>query len=138
MVNEIFYRGVVGNKFNQGLITCLPKEDKPRCYLKNWRPISLLNVSYKLLTSILARRLKKVLPLLVGEEQRGFMRGRSISDCTRMIYDLMHLCEERKLKGLMILIDFEKAFDSIDWSFMKKVLEKVGLAKSFIKCLNSL
>ena len=58
----------------QGIITFLPKGDKPREYIKNWRPISLLNVDYKLLSGILAMRMKKVLPKIIGDQQMGYFK----------------------------------------------------------------
>ena len=63
---------------NQGIITCLPKPNKSPFYLKNWRPISLLNVIYKLASSVIASRLKKVLHKLIHEDQKGFIAGRFI------------------------------------------------------------
>ena len=57
----------------EGIIICIPKGDKPREYLKSWRPISLLNVVYKIATSCIAERMKKVLPTLINEDHTGFM-----------------------------------------------------------------
>ena len=63
-----------------GIITCIPKSNKDRQYLKNWRPISLLNFSFKLASACLANRLKNVLPELVSKDQTGFMTGRYIGE----------------------------------------------------------
>ena len=57
----------------QGIITLLPKGDNPLAYIKNWRPISLLNVDYKLFSGILAMRMKKVLPKIIGDQQKRFL-----------------------------------------------------------------
>ena len=70
----------------QGIITCLPKPNKSRFYLKNWRPISLLNVIYKLASSVIASRLKKVLHKLMHEDQKDFIAGRFIGENIRLIY----------------------------------------------------
>jgi hypothetical protein len=59
----------------QGLITCLPKEGKPKHLLKNWRPISLLNVDYKIGSPYIAQRLKTVLKKLISNRQTGFQKG---------------------------------------------------------------
>ena len=64
----------------QGIITCLPKPNKSPFYLKNWQPISLLHVIYKLASSVIASRLKNVLHKLIHEDQKGFIAGRFIGE----------------------------------------------------------
>ena len=59
-----------------GVISIIPKGDKPRNLLRNWRPISLLNVSYKLASACITNRIGSVLPHLISYEQNGFMKGR--------------------------------------------------------------
>ena len=115
----------------QGVITILPKGDKPREFLKNWRPISLLNVSYKILSSILAERMKTVLSKLIHTDQKGFMSGRYISDNTRIIYDILQTTKEKNIPGMLLLVDFEKAFDSISWNFMYKCLNFFGFGQTY-------
>ena len=72
----------------------------------------------------MANRLKTVLHYLISESQCGFMQGRYIGEVTRLIYDIMNYTEKNKIDGLLMLIDFEKAFDSISWSFMFNVLPR--------------
>ena len=96
---------------------------------KNWRPISLLNVVYKTATSCIAERMKKVLPTLITEDQTGFMANRYIGNNTKLIYDLINYCNTNRLAGLLLCIDFEKAFDSPDWTFMLKVIKAFGFQK---------
>ena len=72
------------------IINCLPKGNKPREFLKNWRPISLLSVLYKLASSAIANRLKTALEILICKAQTGFLKGRYIGDTTRLVYDIMH------------------------------------------------
>ena len=105
---------------------CIPKGYKPKEYIKNWRPISLLNVVYKLGSSCIANRLKKALPSLINEDQTGFMSNRYMEDNIRLIYDLIYYLNYNNLPGLLICIDFEKAFNSVDWNFMMKVLKAFG------------
>ena len=73
------------------VITCLPKQNKSREYLKNWRPISLLNVVYKIASSSIANRLKTVLNDIISKTQNGFLDGRYIGESTRIVYDIMQL-----------------------------------------------
>lgn len=107
----------------RGIITCVPKGDKPRQYMKNWRPISLLNTIYKLGSSCIAERLKSILSLLINNDQTRFIPGRYIGENTRLIYDILLYIEEHDIPGILLLIDFEKAFDSISWSFIESVLD---------------
>ena len=107
----------------QGVITCIPKEDKPRQYIKNWRPISLLNTAYKIASACIANRLKTVLPKIIHDCQTGFLKGRYIGENIRMIYDTIQYAEKEHIPGLLLMIDFQKAFDSVSWSFIQKSLE---------------
>ncbi len=116
------HKGELSITQKQGVISIIPKGDKPREFLKNWRPISLLNVSYKMLSGCIAQRIKKVLDGLIHENQKGFLKNRYIGENTRLVYDLMQLMEEKNLPGLLLLIDFEKAFDSVSWNFIDKTL----------------
>ena len=67
----------------EGVIVCLTKPNKPKQYLKNWRPISLLNTIYKLGSGCIANRIKLVLPELINGDQTWFIPGRNISENTR-------------------------------------------------------
>jgi hypothetical protein len=83
----------------------------------------LLNVSYKIASSCIAERLKNVLPTIVHECQNGFLKGRFIGDNIRQMYDVMTYTENENIPGLLFMIDFEKAFDSVSWSFLHKALD---------------
>lgn len=122
-VNESFAEGELSISQKQGVITCLPKGNKDKTLLKNWRPISLLNVSYKITSACIAKRLKSVLPAIIDEDQTGFLPGRFIGENTRLLYDLLFYTEKQQIPGMLLLIDFEKAFDSVDWSFLLSVLD---------------
>ena len=87
---EGFKFGKMSITQREGIITCIPKGDKPREFLKNWRPISLLNVVYKIGSSCIANRIKGVLPDLIHEDQTGFVPGRYIGDNLRLLYDIMY------------------------------------------------
>jgi hypothetical protein len=101
-------------------ITLLPKGDKPKQYLKNWRPITLLNTVYKIASECIATRFKRYLDKIINPDQTGFLPNRYIGENTRLIYDIMHYTEEEDIPGLLLLIDFEKAFDTVSWNFIEK------------------
>ena len=103
-------------------IKLIEKKGKDKMHIKNWRPISLLNVDAKIASKALAKRLETVLPLIIHENQCAYVKGRSIFDCTRIIDDIMFYTKENNLSGLLLAIDFEKAFDSLDWTFLNKAL----------------
>ena len=132
-INFGFSSGLLSITQRQGVISCIPKENKPKQYLKNWRPISLLNTTYKIATTCISNRLKTVLPNLIHSDQRGFMKGRYIGENVRLIYDILSYTNSHNVPGLLLFIDFEKAFDSIAWSFIFKVLKFLNFGNDFIK-----
>ncbi len=70
----------------------------------------------------IANRIKTVLDKLINGDQTGFISGRYMGENTRQVYDIMQYIEKNDIPGLLLLIDFEKAFDSISWNFIHKVL----------------
>ena len=114
-LNEGFTRKLMSATQREGLIILLPKGDKSRKLMKNWRPITLLNVVYKLASAAIANRMKSILTKLIHPDQCGFMAGRFTGDNIRLIYDVLFKANQQKKKGLLVLIDFEKAFDSMCW-----------------------
>ena len=108
---------------NLGIITCLPKQGKDRRHMKNWRPITLLNSTYKIFSGMLAERIKTTLTEIVHNDQKGFVQNRFIGENIRLIHDIMTECETENIQGILILVDFEKAFDTLDWNFIQKMFE---------------
>ena len=101
-INFGLQKGELSITQKQGIVTCIPKGDKPRQFLKNWRPISLLNISYKLASSCLAERLKTVLPNIIHEDQNGFLKGRFIGDNISLLYDIMHYTERKNIPAMLL------------------------------------
>ena len=122
-VNHGFIVGNLSVTQKQGIITCIPKDGKDKRFIKNWRPISLLNVAYKITSACIANRIKTMLPKLIHNDQKGFMSGRYIGENIRLVYDIISYTEQEQMPGLLLLVDFEKAFDSLSWDFIGKVLE---------------
>ena len=82
-------------------------------YLKNWRPISLLNVDYKIASKALALRLKKVLSAVINNTQTGYVEGRFIGENIRLRSDILNFTVDQDIEGIALFIDFEKAFGSV-------------------------
>ena len=135
-INESFTNGELTESQTQGMITCIPKSGKARNLLQNWRPISLLNTSYKLISLCITNRLRKVLNRIISPEQKGFLEGRTISDCTRVMYDIIDACQTDNIDGLILLVDFQKAFDSLSWNFINETLNKSNFGANFIKWIH--
>jgi len=122
-INYSYSTGELSVTQKQGVITCIPKGNKDKSLLKNWRPISLLNVAYKLASSSIAFRIKNALDNIINEDQTGFLPGRLMATNIRQLYDILFYTEKHNMPGLLLLIDFAAAFDTVSWNFMYKVLE---------------
>ena len=129
-LNCSYKKGQLTITQRRGIITCLPKPGKVRNLIKNWRPISLLNASYKFASSCIANRIKAVLNKLIHDDQKGFLPGRFIGENTRLIYDIVYETKRLEIPGMILLIDFEKAFDTVSWSFIDKVLDIFNFGNS--------
>ena len=116
----------------------IPKENKCKKFLKNWRPITLLNAIYKIASGSIANRIKQVLNKLISADRTGFIEGRFVGENTCLVYDMLHYTEEQNIPGLLLLIDFEKAFDSLSWSFINKVLKLFHFGPSIRKWIRVL
>uniref|UniRef100_A0A670ICH5 Reverse transcriptase domain-containing protein n=1 Tax=Podarcis muralis TaxID=64176 RepID=A0A670ICH5_PODMU len=130
--NQIMGGGRAPETWKEAFITLIPKVETEKTQLKNYRPISLLNVDYKIFADILANRFKKVLNEVIHKDQAGFLPGRHLFDNTRNIIDILELLQTNiNTKAVLIFIDAEKAFDNISWKFMKKNLGGMGVGRGF-------
>lgn len=114
---------------NTTFIALIPKEKNPAS-LDRFRPILLCNVCYKIISKLMANRLKGLLPKLVSEEQGGFVQGKQIMDNIVLVQEVLHSTQVRKGSLMIIKLDMAKAYDCLDITFIMKVLEKFGLCSS--------
>ena len=131
-LNTCRQTGHLSQSQRRGVITLLEKRGKDPSKIKNWRPVSLLNVDYKILTKTLARRMANVLPQIIHNDQSGFLKGRYIGEGVRFIEDLIESYDTDNKPGIILQLDFEKAFDSVEWNFLIATLEKCGFGQGFI------
>ena len=125
-------KGELGLSQRQGIISLLPKKGKNNLFLKNWRPLSLLNQDYKIIAKVIATRIKRVLPKIIHRDQTGFLSERYIGENINRLLNIIDYTEKQNIKAILIFIDFEKAFDSIDWQFIIKTLEYFNFGNKII------
>ena len=113
---EAFDRGSLGPKLNAGVIKLIPKEGD-RLLINNWRPITLLNVVYKILAKVLAIRIEKILPNIINSTQTSFVKGRYILENLITCWEAMNWAKASGQDCAMLLIDYEKAYDRIELGF---------------------
>ena len=104
------------------IITLIKKKGKDRRHISNWRQISLINVDAKIGSKAIARRLQEVLSDIIHHNQNAYVKGNSIFDVVRSIDDVLEFTEQKKIKALMLAIDFKKVFNSLNRSFMFETL----------------
>ena len=115
----------------RAIIRLIPKKDKDITEIKNWRPISLLNTDYKLIAMCLAQRLQKVIPEIISPDQNGYVKGRFIGFSVRTIIDVIEKSNIDNMDTIIAFLDFEKAFDKLNWTYLDKALEAFGFCQKF-------
>ena len=111
----LFEHGQLADGQRRGLLKLIPKKDKDLQYLKSWCPVSLLATDYKILAKALANEITK--------------------SC---INDLMHYTTQEKISGILALTDFEKAFDTVEWSFLFNTLSTLNFSQNYIRWIKLL
>ena len=137
VVNHIYEKKEMSFSQRLAIITLIFKKGE-RNLLKNYRPLSLTNTYYKIIAFVLARRLQKIIDKLIGKQQSAYIKGRNISENARLILDIFDFCDTSSTDGLLLLLDFEKAFDSVEWNFLFKTLEKFNFGPNFISWIKIL
>ena len=134
-----FDKGILSPSQRLGILTLIPKGiGLDRRNLKNWRPIAITNVDYKLIAKVMALRLKKIITSIVGDSQFGFIPGRNIANLIRQVDDISDYLKAKKQAGYMLCIDFEKAFDTISPTYIIKAFESFGFGEKYLKWIEVL
>ena len=136
--NESYKSGELSTSQKQSIIVLLAKKDTDRQFLKNWRPISLLNTDCKIAPSVLALRIKTVLPSLIHSDQIGYIKCRLINDAVRTIADIIHHTNKENKPGALLFLDFKKAFDTVSFNYLLKCLKRFNFGPSFINWIQVL
>ena len=122
----------------KGVISLLPKKGKNPLLIQNWRPLTLLNNDFKIISKVLADRIRNVLPTIILDDQTGFMKNRQISATIRKTMDIIHNLELREKGGNVISLDYVKCFDKIEINSILGALRYFGFGENYIKMVEIL
>ncbi len=136
--NHILRTGEAPQSWKEAVISIIPKEGKDKKECSSYRPISVLNVDYKLFASILSKRLESIVPELVDFDQTGFVLNRQTQDNLRRTLQVMSDITSENISAMLISLDAEKAFDSVGWEYLYRVLTRFSFKDGFITCIRAL
>ena len=129
----------LGISTRRSVLTLLHKgKDLSKDELINWRPISITNTDYKIFSKCLATRMQNVLSTIIHQSQSGFVKGRSMVDHIRLIDDFINLSNTFNTPGMVVSLDFQKAFDSVEKSTILASLRKFNFGDYFLKLVKTL
>jgi hypothetical protein len=137
MFREFHSRDLSLFSLNFGIITLIPKQQEVK-KVQQYRPICMLNVSFKIFTKEMANRLALVASKLIGQSQTAFQRGRNILEGVVVLHETLHEVRKKKQSGLILKIDFEKAYDKVNWQFLQQVLRMKGFSQKWCRWIDQI
>ena len=137
MYNEMFQNGQMTPQMTQGIIVCIPKNTTPK-YVRDYRPLTLLNADYKIYTRIIAHRMQQTLHKVIHKTQHSGIPGRSIVDAAAGLRDITAIGARRRNGICLITLDFQGAFDNISHEYLTNLLERYGYSTGIRRAIHSL
>jgi len=128
MFDQFHANEVIPKSLLAYFVTLIPKVSSPMT-LKDFRPISLLGCLYKLLAKVLTKRLASVMDSIISKSQSAFIKGRNLVDGVLVANELVDFAKKTKSKCLVLKVDFEKAYDSVDWGFLEYMMKRLGFGE---------
>ncbi|GKU94710.1 hypothetical protein SLEP1_g8163 [Rubroshorea leprosula] len=139
-IQEFHKHGRIVRGSNASFIVLIPKTENPQ-RIEEYRPISLIGVMYKIIAKLLANRLRKVLPKVIGEQQMAFIGGRQLVDGVIIANEVIDEVKRKKKNCFIFKVDFEKAYDKVCWEFMDYMMMRLGFNETWrkwiLECLRS-
>ena len=136
-VRQILNGNINSSLINKTFITLIPKNKTPTTP-KDFRPISLCNVIFKIVSKVVVNRLKELLPSIIHGAQSAFVSGRMIPDNIVVAFEHFHYMKKRKRNGgkgyVALKLDISKAYDRIEWSFLEQMLISLGFHRDWVSC----
>ena len=132
-INRCYEKGQLTSLLKTAIMKLLRKGDKCKLEATNYRPISLLSVFYKIASGAITRRLEKVIDKVIGRNQKAYSSKKNITSVLLNVINMIHSTKKEKKSALIIAIDFRKAFDSINHSFIDTCLKTLNFGESFRK-----
>ena len=133
-----FENGKLTPSQRRGVVQLIPKKARDLLEVRNWRPITLLNVDYKIISKLLALRLAEILPHLIGKDQKGFIRNCYIGDNIYELYSILSQVVQEQEDGILSQLDIEKAFNSVSLYYLQEVLSNFNFPASFMDWVTTL
>ena len=137
VIREILNENKLASSQCKGILSLIYKKGE-RENLKNWRPLTLLNVDYKIIAKCFALRFKPLLPSLINSNQKGYVNGRFINESNRLIQDIITYADTENIDGLIVFLDQTKAFDRVEWPWVKMCLQRFGFGEKTVDWVNML
>lgn len=132
MFDQFHANEKIPKSFLSFFVTLIPKVNALMS-LNQYRPISLLGSLYKLLSKVLASRLSKVINSIISVSQSAFLKGRHLVDGVLIVNEVVDLAKRANRECLILKVDFEKAYDSVDWGFLEYMMRRVGMDEKWVR-----
>ena len=138
-IHKAFLNQELSTSQKQAVIKMLEKKDKDKRFIKNWRPISLLNTDVKIISKVLSTRKKGVLfPYLISSNQTAYVKNRFIREIGRVISYILEIAKTLGLEGFLVTIYIEKVFDSVNHCYLFHILRKFGFGIDFVSWIKTI
>ncbi|KAL9664765.1 hypothetical protein QQ045_020172 [Rhodiola kirilowii] len=130
-IKEFCVNGRLSRGINKTYLALIPKSVNPHSFAV-FRPISLVNSMYKILSKCLARRLSSVLPQIISPNQSAFITDRNILDDIMIVNELIHAVKKEKRSAIVKKLDFKKAYDSVSWEYLRSIQASMGFGAKWM------
>ncbi|CAJ2631177.1 unnamed protein product [Trifolium pratense] len=135
-VHDFHSNAILPKAITASFLALIPKKDNPQT-LYDYRPICLVGSLYKIISKVLATRLKKVLGNLISKCQSAFLPNRQILDGVLVVNELIDLAKRKKDKCLLLKVDFERAYDTVNWDYLSFMMKRMGFSQGWMKWMRA-